>query len=391
MTSNIASLTKLSVQRLSLTSFRNYASLSCEFTDGPVVITGHNGAGKTNILEALSFLSPGKGLRQVTRLEEIDCQHLASSHHPWVMVADIVGVGGKVRLGTGRDGTIGINSSKRILRIDGKNVNVQSLLPHIFTVMWLTPQMDGLFLRAASERRKFLDRMVYHFYPEHASHVYSYEHSLRERSKLLQHNRDPVWLSLLESKMAERAVAIAAARNDTIAIVQESIQQAPTYFPKALVSAIGLVESLLKDHNALEVEERFKKILHDNRSQDAANKRTQYGIHRSDLQVIHEERQMEAALCSTGEQKALLLAIILAETRSKIKWRETIPVLLLDEVVAHLDEKRRSSLFEELHDMNCQVFMTGTDELLFEPLIHKAQFLTIQDAKLTNPLSVLSV
>lgn len=369
---------KLKISKLVLTHFRNYESASLWFNEGPVILTGSNGAGKTNILEAVSFLSPGKGLRQVNRLEEVD-QLLCDETYPWTVAAQVGGLEGEMAIGTGRDQMS--KASKRLVKIDGKIVASQINLASIFSVMWLTPQMDGLFLQSASDRRRFLDRMVYNFNPEHVSHVYSYEYNMRERAKLLQTRPDPQWLSVLESKMAERAVAIAAARLDALSFIQQAIDSAPTHFPKAVIRIDGMLEKWLVEYNALEAEEIFRKKLYETRSVDALSKRTQVGAHRSDMVVFHASHHMPASSCSTGEQKALLLSILLAEARAKIQWKQIIPVLLLDEVVAHLDEDRRLALYEELLDMNCQVFMTGTEETLFAPLSSHAQFLNIVHGK----------
>jgi DNA replication and repair protein RecF len=371
-------VTALRLSKLLLSHFRNYRAASLQFEGGSVVLTGANGSGKTNILEAISFLSPGKGLRQIAKLEEAD-QRQNNTTYPWTVAAQIEGSFGEQNIGTGRDATaIG---NRRLVKVDGKQVSSQIELAGIFSVMWLTPQMDGLFLQSSSDRRRFLDRMVYNFNPEHASHVYSYEYSMRERAKLLQTRPDPAWLSALESKMAERAIAIAAARMDALSFIQQAINAAPTHFPKAVIRIEGAVEGWLAAHNALDAEEILRKKLYEMRQHDAVSKRTQVGSHRSDMVVFHADHHMPASSCSTGEQKALLLSILLAEARAKIQWKQAVPVLLLDEVVAHLDENRRKALFDELRDMGCQVFMTGTEKALFSPLQTCGQFLNIEQGR----------
>ncbi len=398
--------TAFSISKLSLSNFRNYDDLSLEINDKPVVITGPNGSGKTNILEAISFLSPGRGLRGV-KLDEVDRKvgigdwgsgieeragyegagdkaypnpkSRIPNSSPWAISAKITSANDTVQIGTGRD--VSSNANKRIVKIDGELIRSQAELANAFSVMWLTPQMDGLFLAPSSERRKFLDRLVYNFNPEHASLVYSYEYVVRERAKLLQENGDASWISVLETKMAEKAVAIAVARVDAINIIQDAVYIAPTAFPKAGLKVDGYVESLIGTAPALEIEELLKKKIRDCRSEDARAGRTNIGTHRSDFCVTHIQKNMPAQFCSTGEQKALLLTIIIAEARAKAMWKNNIPVLLLDEVVAHLDINRRNALFEEFLAMGAQVWMTGTDSILFAELQGKAQFLEIYGGK----------
>lgn len=369
----------LQISELTLNHFRNYDAATLHFNEGVVVLTGANGAGKTNILEAISFLSPGKGLRNIGRLSDADQQGDGELSFPWVVAAQIHSTYGPMRIGTGRDPTGSLH--RRMVKIDGKTSTSQTALAELFSVMWLTPQMDGLFLQASSDRRRFLDRLVYNFNPEHASHIYSYDYHMRERAKLLQHQADPTWLNLVETKMAERGVAIAAARIEALSLIQQSIDAAPTVFPKAIMAVEGQVETWLGEHTALQTEELLKETLYQSRQQDALTKRTRHGVHRSDMIVFHATHHMPASFCSTGEQKALLLSILLAEARAKIHWKQLVPVLLLDEVVAHLDGNRRLALYEELLEMGCQVFMTGTDDALFEPLKNMGQFMTVGEGK----------
>lgn len=386
-----------SISKLLITDFRNYKELLLNTENIPVVLTGSNGSGKTNILEAISFLSPGRGLRSI-KLDEADRKHYnnvvslsidnakiitdSTATSPWRIAATILCGHEETKIGTGRDATT--QSNKRIVKIDEQVIKSQAELTHAFSVMWLTPQMDGIFLASSSERRKFLDRLVYNFNPEHASLVYSYEHSIRERSRLLQENGDKIWLGAIESKIAEKAVAIAIARLDAINIIQDSIDSSDGCFPKANLAITGYVESIVGNAPALETEELIKKKLFESRMEDARTGRTSIGTHRSDLCVTHIEKNMPAGLCSTGEQKALLLSIILAEARAKAMWKNKVPVLLLDEVVAHLDEKRRNALFDEFCMMKAQVWMTGTDESLFFGLQNRAQFLRVNHAQVTS-------
>lgn len=366
---------QLYISKLSLTQFRNYDSLTLQTEEKPIVLTGKNGAGKTNILEAISFLSPGRGLRSV-KLQNVDRINEAGENYCWAVSATIQNNHNSTQIGTGRD-PLKNERGKRIIRIDGTPIKNQAELAESLSVMWLTPQMDGLFIGAASDRRKFLDRLVYNFDPEHASRVYSYEYSMRERIKLLQNNGDNAWLNVLETKMAERAIAIAIARKEAVEVIQSFIHKTQSPFPKALIAIEGEVENMIIDKPALMSEQEYARRLYNIRSQDAITGRTGFGIHKSDMQVIHAEKHMHAASCSTGEQKAMLLSIIMAEARAKAHYKQTLPILLLDEVVAHLDEHRREYLFEEFISLGTQVWMTGTDTTLFSPLKNKASFYTV--------------
>lgn len=366
---------RLFVSGLTLTNFRNHESSRISLSSKPVVITGENGAGKTNILEAVSLLSPGKGLRN-SKLELLERFHDGKSLN-WGVHAKIVFSDEEFTISTGKN-TSNLRS-KRITKIDGEPIKNQAELARISSVMWLTPQMDGLFIGSSSDRRKFLDRLVYNFDPDHASRVYSYEYSMRERAKLLQKNSDPAWISVLEQKMAEKSISIAVARREAVNMIEQAIAQAPSEFPKAIISVKGVVEDLLDGCSALEAERRLLEQFKENRFIDANSGRTNSGAHKSDFVVIHQEKSMPASSCSTGEQKALLLSIILAEARAKAIWKQSVPILLLDEVVAHLDDSRRMALFEELLSLKIQFWLTGTDEKLFEELSGKAQFLSVMN------------
>jgi DNA replication and repair protein RecF len=364
----------LFVSHLVLSNFRNYTHRKFSFDPRPIVITGKNGAGKTNILEAISLLAPGRGLRQakLELLDRID----DGQRYPWGVTAEIsLGDIESYTINTGKDTST--FKAKRITKVDGDIIKNQTELARIGSVMWLTPQMDGLFIGAASDRRKFLDRLVYNFDPEHASRVYSYEYSMRERAKLLQMRGDSTWITTLEKKMAERAVAIVIARMEAVEMLRGAIEQAPGVFPKAEIGVEGDVETLVQGHSALEAEEKLLAGFYRNRASDASSGRTQMGAHRSDFVVFHTEKSMPAASCSTGEQKALLLSIILAEARAKATWKRSVPILLLDEVVAHLDEARRNALFEEIISLKAQAWMTGTDKTLFAGMLGESQTLSL--------------
>lgn len=368
-----------SVRRLYLTNFRNYKQFCFEVDASSVVLTGANGVGKTNILEAVSFLTSGRGLRKAT-LDSID--HITDAGvavGPWAVAAQVMTCDGVVDIGTGREVTTDTGRSKRIVKVDGEMMRGRDVLASLCTVIWLTPQMDGVFLEGASSRRKFLDRLVFHFDPRHATRVNAYEQAMRERARLLQqYNADPFWIAGLEQKMVESALAIAAARLETVALIQRTILSSDTPFPKAQIHVLGEVEKqILAGVPAVQIEVELTAQYKQARLEDARLGRTAIGVHRSDLHVFHLEKHMIAERCSTGEQKALLLSIVLAEARARARWRGSVPILLLDEVVAHLDEDRRCSLFEELESMGAQSWLTGTDKGLFAALEGKAQFLDV--------------
>lgn len=374
----------ISLSSLSLTHFRNYLSARIEISPAPVVLTGRNGAGKTNILEAISLLMPGRGLRRA-KISEIDNKQVTG--FPWAVTATVQGRQGEVKIGTGRDPEAGDEQTdRRLVRIDEKTIRGQSELTSHVAMAWLTPQMEQLFYEGTSAGRKFLDRLVFSFDGGHASRVSAYEFSMRERNKLLQLGRaDETWLDSLEQQMAEAASGIATARQNTAEHVNYSIQASTLSFPKALLAVSGFVEDLLQNgSSALEAEMAFKKALEQSRRQDAAAGRTLVGTHKSELLVTHIEKGMPAGSCSTGEQKALMLSIILAQARAGAANHGIVPLLLLDEVVAHLDATRRLELFEEICQIGAQTWMTGTDASLFDGLQQKAQFFKVDDGRLTR-------
>jgi DNA replication and repair protein RecF len=375
------------VTRLVLTDFRNYGYLKLNVAAGPVVLTGENGAGKTNLLEAVSFLSPGRGLRRA-KLPEVTRR----GQQVWAVAATLQDQTGETDIGTGLEpqfaeqaadpANTGQPPSRRVVRIDGVPARSANVLADISVVGWLTPQMDRLFVEGASARRRFLDRLVYGFDTGHARRVSAYEKALRERSRLLRGGqRDAAWLAALESTMAEHGIAVAAARRDAVlrlgAAMDEGFGLAGDAFPRAEVRVEGVVEDWLQDHPAVEVESLFVDALQASRDQDAVAGGARTGPHRSDLGVMHGPKSMPANQCSTGEQKALLIAIVLADARLQAARLGRAPILLLDEVAAHLDDTRRSALFEELVAIGGQTWLTGTDAALFRPLQDKAQFVTV--------------
>ena len=373
------------VAKLQLTAFRCYDSALLEGDGRPIVLTGPNGAGKTNLLEAISFLAPGRGLRRA-RLSEIDRRESgAQAERPWAVSAWLETPHGPRQLGTGRDPAAGPRE-KRIIKLDGDFVSSQQSLSELLAVLWLTPAMDRLFLEGPGERRRFLDRLVFGADPAHAGRITAYENALRERARLLRGDAgapDPAWLSALEEQMAGHGVAVAAARCAMTERLTSACAAAQGAFPRAGLAVAGDLEAELGALPALEVEDRFKQRLRASRGQDAETGGAAHGPHRSDLRVRHLERGREAELCSTGEQKALLISIVLAHARLIAAERDQAPLLLLDEVAAHLDAKRRAALYEELAALGAQSWLTGTDSALFEPFGESAQHFRVEEARIT--------
>jgi len=356
--------------RLTLTDFRSYAGLRLETEARLIALAGANGAGKTNIIEAISLLAPGRGLRGAA-YEDLARQGGAGA---WAVAAEIESSSGTVRLGTGwtGQGEGGENlGAGRIVLIDGHVQKGSGVLGQHLRILWLTPAMDRVFAGPASDRRKLLDRLAAVFDPEHGSRVNIFEKVMRERNLLLEEQRpDSAWLASLEAHMAEAAIAIAAARLTVIEALRRHIDEsrADGGFPWARIAAEGEIEALLGAMPAVRAEDEYRRILADSRGLDRAAGRTLRGPHRSDLAVAHGPKDMPAEVCSTGEQKALLIGLILAHARAVKEVCGLAPVLLLDEVAAHLDRARRGGLFEALAAIGCQAWMTGTDENLFAGL-----------------------
>lgn len=368
------------VTRLNLTNFRNYES-ACfnDAGEGLVVVFGSNGAGKTNVLEALSLLSPGRGLRGVN-LGSLQNKSIDAASSPWSINVTLESPYGTAKIGTGLDSA----TEKRIVRINGATARNKNALTEYVSCVWLTPQMDRIFLDSAGARRRFLDRLVFTFDPGHSGRVSRYENALSQRSKLLREGKnDPKWLKSLEAQIAENGVAVAAARIAYTARLQKACYavsgEEKKLFPQASLFISGSVEKWLSSSPALEVEEKFLEALKSNRSSDAITGGASIGPHRSDFEVSYGDIGMPASQCSTGEQKALLTGIIVAHSRLvKAEWANS-PLLLLDEVATHLDESRRTILFEILQDMKCQIWLTGTDKNLFSSLKNRAGFYEIND------------
>jgi DNA replication and repair protein RecF len=354
-------MTPSRIHRLTLTHFRNYRAASLATRGDVVALVGPNGAGKTNCLEAISFLSPGRGLRRATLEDVADNQGDGS----WAVSAEVEGALGLATLGTGIDApTAEENATSRRCRIDREPVASATVFGDHLRMVWLTPAMDGLFLGAASERRRFFDRLVLAIDSEHSSRVSALERSLRSRNRLLEvRSYDDHWCDAIERETAELAIAVAATRGQTLTKLAAMLRArgAASAFPSAGVALDGWMENALILEPATAVEDRYRAILRDGRARDAAAGRTLAGPHRPDRQVIYAPKAIPAREASTGEQKALLIGLVLAHASLVAEMTGIVPLLLLDEVVAHLDPSRRNALFDELARLGAQVWMTGAD------------------------------
>tara|TARA_R110000824_G_scaffold118960_14_gene272067 strand:+ start:184928 stop:186118 length:1191 start_codon:yes stop_codon:yes gene_type:complete len=360
----------LNLLRLVVTDFRSYERAELLLDGRPVVLVGDNGAGKTNLLEAISLLSPGRGMRGVPFAEIARDKGTGG----WAVAATLENEYGATRIGTGLEAGDNSKARTRAVRIDGEQASSAGVLAQYARVVWLTPAMDRLFVEGASERRKFFDRLVMGFDPAHGTRVNAYERAMRERNRLLaDENPDASWLDALEDQMAMHGVAVAAARNETLARMRGAIEtESDTHFPRADIAIDGELEVALHQIAAVDVEEGFRKKLGNTRGRDAGAGRTLEGPHRIDLLVRHVSKDREARACSTGEQKALLIGLMLANARL-LAGAGRPPLLLLDEIAAHLDEERRHALFDEILGLRLQAFMTGTEPALFDGMGARAQ------------------
>lgn len=371
-----------SVRRLTLHNFRNYHSASLDAEPATIVLVGPNGAGKTNLLEAISFLAPGRGLRRAT-LSEVAFNEGDGS---WAVAAEVEGALGLVTLGTGierpaEDGAL----NQRRCRIDREPVGSAAAFADHLRAVWLVPAMDTLFAGAPSERRRFLDRLALAVDAEHASRVNALERSLRSRNRLLEEaSADSHWLDAVEHETAELAVAVAGLRVETVRRLDSMLAaRRDSPFPPAKISIEGSLEELVPKLPASEIEERYRAALRDARSRDAAAGRTLDGPHLSDLNVTYAAKSIPAADASTGEQKALLIGLVLAHARLVREMTGTAPVLLLDEVLAHLDPTRRAALHAELGELSAQAWMTGADPAAFRETQSNAAFIEVRSGMLT--------
>ncbi|MFD2183954.1 DNA replication/repair protein RecF [Rhodoplanes azumiensis] len=368
------------ILRLSLTDFRSWRSATLQVSRRLVVLTGPNGAGKTNILEAISFLGPGRGLRRAT----LDAVAREDGPGTWAVAAEVDGAQGLATLGTGLATPAGGDGADsrthaRKCRIDREPVGAATAFAEHLRLVWLVPTMDGLFLGPASERRRFLDRLVLAVHPDHATRVSALERALRARNRLLESpSPDPHWLDAAEHETAELAVAVAAARAETVQRLAATLaERGAGPFPSAGLALDGWMEQAALDRPAIEVEDRYRRVLRESRGRDAAAGRTLDGPHLTDLLVTFAPKGIAARDASTGEQKALLITLVLAHAGLVATMTGIAPIVLLDEVVAHLDPGRRGALFEALGALGAQVWMAGADPAAFTAIAAEADVFEI--------------
>lgn len=364
------------VRRLTLADYRSYPQARCEIGARLVALVGENGAGKTNLLEALSLFSPGRGLR---RAELAECARRGGAGGFAVSI-DVENDGAATQLGHGLSPT-----GERQFRVDRAPASSARAFADHLRVLWLTPAMDGLFMGPAGERRRFLDRLALGVDADHGARVNRLERALRNRNRLLEEGvSDRRWLDAAEQEIAALGVAVAAARREIVSRLSAMIVAGDSVFPWAEIAIDGEIETLLAEAPALMVEERFREKLAATRRRDAAAGRTLTGPQTSDLAVRHGPKDEAARDCSTGEQKALLMGLTLAHARLVGAMTGKPPLLLLDEVAAHFDPKRRGALFEELATLGGQVWMTGADPALFASLEGRADMLLVVPGKLSR-------
>jgi DNA replication and repair protein RecF len=372
------------IERLQLTDFRNYDGLTLTVGPAPVVLTGANGSGKTNLLEALSLLTSGQGLRRAPYPE------LARMGHPsWTVAARLVTPYGPVDLGTGLDARTDGGRGTRMVRIDGQTQSGAGALAEYVEMVWLTPAMDALFTGAASDRRRFLDRLISGLDPSYRRLLGRFERAMQQRNRLLAEDaRQAARFEGFERIMAEAGVAVAAARATAVAALSAAIAARRdaghgALFPWAELALVGALELGLAAQPAVDVEDNYARQLGRERERDRAAGRTLEGPHRSDLIVGHGPKEMPAKVCSTGEQKALLVGLVLAHCDPVAQRRGVAPVMLLDEIAAHLDPLRRAALFEEIVALGSQTWMSGTDPEPFAALGNRAQFHRVEEGRIT--------
>ena len=378
------------VEQLTLSNYRNYATARLALGPQPVVLLGANGAGKTNLLEAVSLLAPGQGLRrapfpQLGRL---------NGAGDWAVAAHVHTPHGSVDIGTGRlpnaNPTTAPGRVGRLVRIDGETQSGSGALADWVEMVWLTPATDGLFTGPAAERRAFLDRLTLCFDPGYRTRAGHFERAMRQRNRLLQDGvSDPAQFSGLELIMAETGVATAAARAEAATALGASIltrrdRDPNSPFPWSRIALDGWIENQLSERPAVDVEDAYLAELRSGRERDRAAGRALVGPHRTDILVEHGPKSMPAAVCSTGEQKSLLIGLVLAHAELLAERRDgAAPILLLDEIAAHLDEHRRGALFAEILRLGAQAWMTGTDRHAFSALESHALFVQVEEGRVT--------
>lgn len=376
----------LTIQRLALHNFRNHAATVLEMDSRPVCLFGSNGAGKTNLLEAVSMLGPGRGLRAASlpSLVRVDGGDVVEGG--WAISAKMDDAGLDRQISVGLDVSPD-GRTRRIAKLDDAPVS-QGNLAELIRVVWLTPAMDRVFAGPAGDRRKFYDRQVLAHIPSHGSISAAYEKAMRERNALFEQGRpDLSWLDALEARLAEAGAKIATNRAVALQRIQAAIDVRPEgHFPKADLSIAGQFEAMALQGDSQEaIEVEIRDSLKVGRGRDSVAGRTLSGVHRSDLQVVHRPKQLPAAQCSTGEQKALLMGMILANAKALLEGDfAPNPLLLLDEAAAHLDSVRRAALYDELAALGGQAWLTGTDATLFDAFGDRAQRFCVENGQVSK-------
>ena len=350
------------IKSLKLINFRSHSDFSLSLSGKPLAIIGNNGAGKTNILEAISLLSPGRGIRNSKFSEMVK----DDNSMPWGVNFNILSNGKNYEVSSGlRD-----NQKGRDIKINSKKVSGSSALPEIILLSWLTPSMDQIFNETPSYRRRFIDRLCAVYEKNHTKNIKIYEKLMAERNSSFKSKvLDNVWLDALENQMSDVSIAIAETRLTFISDLNKVLEtNLDPVWPRAHLEIYGFVENLVSSWNSGKAKEMLCNEFKNNRERDFFSKRTNEGVHRSDLLVNEKNKKIEAKKCSTGEQKSLLMGIILSHLELVSSFKSRYPVLLLDEVLAHFDKIRRKSFFKQIQEIGSQIIMTGTDISVFEEL-----------------------
>lgn len=373
------------IKNLILTNYRVYENIKFSFKPNINIIYGKNGIGKTNILEALSFLTAGKGMLGANIGDVLKIIDKPTNNYNWTIFANIKdnNIADTIAIYSENDN----NTLKKKIKINGNIVRSQEELNKILNVIWLTPDMQTLFIDEKANRRKFLDRIVYIVDNNHSSRINKYEFLIKERMKVLQDSKkfDEHWLTVLEEKIAETGISIAVARNQIIRHLNRILVNYDFNFPKFIITIDGKFENLLLDNiTAMQAEEEFRKILRDNRQQDNETKRTTEGVHKSDLRLFYQTKNMDAQFCSTGEQKLFLISFTILKALLCKELNKPQPIILLDEVFSYLDKNKKLELFNELLKLNVQSFITGTDISIFSDILPNDNVNTLNLEELLN-------
>ena len=373
------------IKNLLLTNYRVYENIKFSFKPNINIIYGKNGIGKTNILEALSFLTAGKGMLGANIGDVLRITEQPVINYNWTIFANIEdnNIADTIAIYSENDNNI----LKKKIKINGNIVRSQEELNKILNVLWLTPDMQTLFIDEKANRRKFLDRIVYIVDNNHSSRINKYEFLIKERMKVLQDSKkfDEHWLTVLEEKIAETGISIAVARNQVIRHLNRILVNYDFNFPKFIITIDGKFENLLLDNiTAMQAEEEFRKILRDNRQQDNETKRTTEGVHKSDLRLFYQTKNMDAQFCSTGEQKLFLISFTILKALLCKELNKPQPIILLDEVFSYLDKNKKLELFNELLKLNVQSFITGTDISIFNDILPNDNVNTLNLEELLN-------